>query len=187
VIKINDKNHWATVTLPQQSTQNKQAVKLSSLLNIFWVSFLLIQNVRHRNRNHKQVSLFANTSRNLRLKNMIVLFSTGNGRHTLVPIQPLLCCLPNISVRLPPVCHVDDSSCCSLRVKTVVWPITSCYADWSKRNHVTLVIIARLYNMWYAAPCNMFRQRCTVISEVSWTHDVNKIVFYVVDVYFRRW
>jgi len=184
VIKINDKKHWAAVTLPQQPTHNKQAVKLSSLINIFCVSFLLIQNVRHRNRNHKQVSLCADTSRNLTLKNMIVLFSTGNGRHMLVPIQPLLCCLSNISVCLPPVCHVDDSSCW---VKTVVWPITSCYADWSKRNHVTLVIIARLCNMWYAAPCNMFRQRCTVISEVSWTHDVNKIVFYVVDVYFRCW
>jgi len=25
----------------------------------------------------------------------------------------------------------------------VVWPTTSCYADWSKRDHVTLVIIGR--------------------------------------------
>jgi len=46
---------------------------------------------------------------------------------------------------------------------TVVWPTTSCYADWSKRDHMTLVIIGRCtlervtVQHVHVAPCNMFR------------------------------
>jgi len=42
-------------------------------------------------------------------------------------------------------------------IQFVVWPTTSCYADWLKRDHVTLVIIGRCTLEHVTVQlCNMF-------------------------------